>query len=60
MKHLTAFALGLVTLAGCTLGPDYRRPVVEAPKAFQYEPKDAAATADTRGGSSSVTRCWTS
>ncbi len=47
MKHLTAFALGLVTLAGCTLGPDYRRPVVEAPTAFQYEPKDAAATADT-------------
>jgi multidrug efflux system outer membrane protein len=34
-------------LAGCTLGPDYKRPQVAAPAAFQYEPKDAAATADT-------------
>ena len=29
------------------MGPDYKRPAVEAPKAFQYEPKDAARTADT-------------
>jgi multidrug efflux system outer membrane protein len=34
-------------LAGCTLGPDYRRPEVQAPASFQYEPKDAARTADT-------------
>ncbi len=39
--------LGLL-LAGCTMGPDYVRPPVDAPQAFQYEPKDAAATADTR------------
>jgi outer membrane protein, multidrug efflux system len=37
----------LLTLAGCTLGPDYRRPEVKSPAAFQYEPRDAAATADT-------------
>ena len=37
----------LAALAGCTLGPDYKRPQVAAPAAFQYEPKDAAATADT-------------
>jgi multidrug efflux system outer membrane protein len=34
-------------LAGCTLGPDYRRPEIQSPATFQYEPKDAAATADT-------------
>jgi len=37
----------VAALAGCTLGPDYKRPQVAAPGAFQYEPKDAAATADT-------------
>jgi multidrug efflux system outer membrane protein len=40
----TCTALALV---GCTLGPDYKRPEIAAPAAFQYEPKDAAATADT-------------
>ena len=39
--------LAATALAGCTLGPDYKRPQVAAPAAFQYEPKDAAATADT-------------
>ncbi|HRH85899.1 MAG TPA: efflux transporter outer membrane subunit [Rubrivivax sp.] len=34
-------------LAGCTLGPDYKRPEMTAPAAFQYEPQQAAATADT-------------
>ncbi len=47
-------------LAGCMVGPDYTRPPVDAPTAFIYEPKDAADTANTRGGSSSTTRCSTS
>ena len=29
------------------IGPDYQRPPVDAPKAFIYEPKDAADTANT-------------
>ncbi len=37
----------LAALAGCTLGPDYARPAVDAPAAFLYEPKDAAQAADT-------------
>jgi multidrug efflux system outer membrane protein len=37
----------VAALAGCTLGPDYKRPEIQSPAAFQYEPKDAAATADT-------------
>jgi outer membrane protein, multidrug efflux system len=39
--------LMIAMLAGCTLGPDYRRPTITAPATFQYETKDAAATADT-------------
>jgi outer membrane protein, multidrug efflux system len=39
--------LAAAALAGCTLGPDYRRPLVESPKAFQYEIRDAADTSDT-------------
>lgn len=38
------FALGL---AGCVLGPDYKRPDVPLPKAWQAEPKDAADLANT-------------
>ena len=44
---VAAAAAAAAALAGCTLGPDYKRPEVAAPAAFQYEPKDAAATADT-------------
>ena len=40
-------ALCAAMVSGCTLGPDYKRPQVTAPAAFQYEPKEAAATADT-------------
>ena len=34
-------------LAACTVGPDYRRPEVDAPASFQYLPADAADTANT-------------
>ena len=47
MLRLTLTTCAPLALAGCTLGPDYKRPDVTAPAAFQYEPKDAAATADT-------------
>ena len=33
-------------IAGCVVGPDYRRPEVAAPKAFLYESKEAAAVGD--------------
>ena len=42
-----AVAFAAALLAGCVMGPDYSRPAVEAPKAFIYEPKDAADTANT-------------
>ncbi|MBS1190492.1 MAG: transporter [Rhodocyclaceae bacterium] len=38
----------LVTaLAGCAVGPDYRRPPVDAPDAFRFEEKDAKDLANT-------------
>ncbi len=42
---LTLATLALVS--GCMVGPDYRRPAVDAPSAFIYAPKDAADTANT-------------
>jgi len=49
VRHPSLVPAALLTLAlgACTLGPDYKRPAVEAPKSFQYETKDAADTADT-------------
>jgi outer membrane protein, multidrug efflux system len=45
MRRLTALVLAL-PIAGCTMGPDYRRPEVEAPPAYRYEVMDARDTAN--------------
>ena len=34
-------------LAGCMMGPDYRRPVVEVPPVHRYEMAEARDTANT-------------
>ncbi|HTS22654.1 MAG TPA: efflux transporter outer membrane subunit [Casimicrobiaceae bacterium] len=34
-------------LAGCTMGPDYSRPGVDAPQAFRFAPAEVGETADT-------------
>lgn len=46
MRTLCGFASAAL-LAGCLVGPDYKRPDINAPATFRYEPKDAANTADT-------------
>ena len=46
-RSLAAAAACAALVTGCMMGPDYKRPPVVAPAAFQYEPKDAADTADT-------------
>jgi len=46
-RLLVVAAIAAVLLAGCTMGPDYVRPPVDAPSSFLYEPKEAAETADT-------------
>jgi outer membrane protein, multidrug efflux system len=43
VRRVTVAACAL--LAGCVMGPDYKRPDIAAPKAFQYEPAGAVATA---------------
>lgn len=37
----------LAVLSGCTMGPDYVRPPVDAPTSFRFEPKEVADTANT-------------
>ena len=39
--------LAASVLTGCVVGPDYVKPVVDAPKAFIYESKEAADTVNT-------------
>jgi len=36
----------MLLLSGCKVGPDYHRPAVVVPKAFLYEPTQAATAAD--------------
>src|SRR5580765_15415 len=36
-----------LAVSGCTMGPDYVRPPVDAPAAFRFEPQEVADTANT-------------
>jgi outer membrane protein, multidrug efflux system len=46
MRRYIAFAV-VVLLTGCMVGPDYRRPAVDAPQSFRFEEKEARDTANT-------------
>ena len=46
MRRLAPLASVLLA-AGCTMGPDYVPPQVDAPPAYRYEGKEAQATANT-------------
>lgn len=41
------FFLATGLLAGCTLGPDYRRPLIDMPDVFRFEEKEAKDVANT-------------
>ena len=47
MRKLLLVPVVAVICAGCALGPDYRRPDVEAPPAWRVEAQDAQDVADT-------------
>ena len=47
MRKAIIFLFVAVAVAGCAVGPDYKRPVIEAPQSFRYEPKEVADTANT-------------
>jgi multidrug efflux system outer membrane protein len=46
MRHFIVLAFAFL-LAGCMVGPNYVRPVVDVPAAFRYEDRDAKETANT-------------
>ena len=39
--------LAVVLLAGCAVGPDYKRPAVDVPQSFRFEEKEAKSLANT-------------
>ena len=47
VSQIAAIAGAALLATGCMVGPDYQRPPVDAPKAFIYEAKNAADTANT-------------
>jgi len=47
LRAYTLAAIAAALYTGCTMGPDYVRPKVDAPTSFLFEPKDAAETANT-------------
>jgi multidrug efflux system outer membrane protein len=46
MRARIAATLVCTALAGCMIGPDYKRPEIVAPPSFLYEPKQVEATAN--------------
>src|SRR5262245_44953427 len=59
MKSMThsfvALIGGLVVLAGCAVGPDYKRPALDAPATYRTSPGDTNITAN---GSSFAELGW--
>ena len=47
MKRFIPILLIAGLLAGCAVGPDYRRPEISTPATYMYEVKNAADTANT-------------
>ncbi len=47
MRATAVAAMYLALCTGCTMGPDYVRPKVDAPAAFRFEPAAVAETANT-------------
>jgi multidrug efflux system outer membrane protein len=47
MKRIRCVLLGAGLLAGCAVGPDYKRPAVDAPQTFRFQGNEAGAIADT-------------
>jgi outer membrane protein, multidrug efflux system len=47
MRALVAGGAAALLVAGCAVGPDYHRPTTPVPASYEYEPAEAAQTADT-------------
>jgi outer membrane protein, multidrug efflux system len=47
MKKMAFILFFAAVLAGCTVGPDYKRPKIEIPQSFRFEDKEARDVANT-------------
>lgn len=47
MRSSYTLSLIVLALAGCAVGPDYRRPAIDTPNAFRFEEKDVKDVANT-------------
>ena len=47
MKKPTILLVIVLLLAGCAVGPDYKRPAVDVPQSFRFEDKEAKDLANT-------------
>lgn len=47
MRKVILLSILTLVLAGCRLGPDYRRPAVETPQSWRYEAEEAQDVANT-------------
>jgi multidrug efflux system outer membrane protein len=47
MKKPTILLVIVLLLAGCAVGPDYKRPTVDVPQSFRFEDKEAKDFANT-------------
>jgi multidrug efflux system outer membrane protein len=47
MKKATILLVIVLLLAGCAVGPDYKRPAVDTPQNFRFEDKEAKDLANT-------------
>ena len=48
LRGVAFAACAILLVAACTLGPDYRRPDIDTPAAYRFEPASTADTADTK------------
>jgi len=47
MKKTIILLIAVLLLAGCAVGPDYKRPTVDIPQSFRFEDKEAKDLANT-------------
>jgi outer membrane protein, multidrug efflux system len=48
MRRILIVSLIAICIGGCAVGPDYKRPTVDVPQAYRYEPDQVADTANTQ------------
>jgi NodT family efflux transporter outer membrane factor (OMF) lipoprotein len=59
MKRLSFYALTILALPGCTIGPDYQKPVTSAPETFTSQEVFAALNAEKVQKEPFATNWWT-